>query len=159
MNTHSYKLNLDTEIQYLKGVGPKRGNILKNFGIFTVADLLKHYPRKYVDRTNIKLINQVKIGEQAVIIGEVKSFGVKRLKKGSFFELTIIDQTGYIKCVWFHGVSWIIEKFSVGNKIAIFGKIEYYRGYRMIHPEFDLLDNETPITIVSIAVPPVDGTV
>ena len=145
MDSKQYKLNLDTEIQYLKGVGPKRGSILKQFGIFTVSDLLKHYPRKYVDRTNIKLINQIKIGEKVVLLGKVESFSVKRLKKGSFFELTMLDKTGYIKCVWFHGVSWIMEKFSVGNQIAIFGKVEYYKGYRIIHPEFDILDDSEDI--------------
>ena len=63
-NKNYYKTNLDTEIQYLKGVGPKRGNLLKSFGISTINDLIKNFPRKYLDRTNIKKINQLQIGEK-----------------------------------------------------------------------------------------------
>ena len=61
----------DTEITYLKGVGPKRGAALKKNGITTIGDLIKHYPRKYLDRTNVKLIKDVRVAEQAVVIGKV----------------------------------------------------------------------------------------
>ena len=84
--------------------------------------------------------------EKVVIIGRVYSFGLKYLKKGKFFQLTVSDGTGTINCIWFHGVSWIMEKFKEGDHIAIYGKVEYYKGYRITHPEFDLLDNnEDPI--------------
>jgi len=140
------QINLHTEIQYLKGVGPKRGKILKNFGINTIRDLIRNFPRKYLDRTNIKPINKIKINEKVVIIGIIESFGVKRLRKGKYFQLNISDDTGTIQCVWFHGISWIIEKFKKGDNIAVFGKVEFYQGYRIIHPEFDLFDNnEDPL--------------
>ena len=58
-NQTFYNINLNTEIQYLKGVGPKRGAILKSFEISRIKDLLRHFPRKYLDRTNIKKINQI----------------------------------------------------------------------------------------------------
>ena len=82
-NQNFYTINLSTEIQFLKGVGPKRGSILNSFGIFDIKGLLRSFPRKYLDRTNIKQINELEIGEQAVIIGEVLSFGTKRLRKGN----------------------------------------------------------------------------
>ena len=56
------------DITYLKGVGPKRAKQLKAYGIEVVSDLLNHIPRKYLDRTNIKTINQTTIGEQTVVI-------------------------------------------------------------------------------------------
>ena len=147
----NHQINLHTEIQYLKGVGPKRGKVLKSFGINTVKDLIRNFPRKYLDRTNIKPINQVRINEKVVVIGVIESFGVKKLRKGKYFQLNISDETGTIQCIWFHGISWIIEKFKEGDTIAIFGKVEFYQGYRIIHPEFDLFDNnEDPLNTGNI---------
>ena len=138
----NYKINLDTEIQYLKGVGPKRGQILKSNGISIVKELIQTYPRKYLDRTNLKPINEIQIHEKVVIVGKIISFGLKYLKKGKFFQVVISDGTGIITCIWFHGVSWIIEKFKENDHIAVYGKVEYYKGFRIIHPEFDLLDTD-----------------
>ena len=72
-----------TEIQYLKGVGPKRGNVLKINDINNIKGLLKYYPRKYLDRTNIKKISSIKIGENTVIGGH--SFVNKDCKKNSIY--------------------------------------------------------------------------
>ena len=144
MDNHKfYKINLNTEIQFLKGVGPKRGSVLNSFGIDTIQNLIRHFPRKYLDRTNIKHIKDLKIGEQAVIIGHIKSFGLKRLKRGKYFQLNIADETGRLSCIWFNAVSWIIDKFKVNDLVAVFGKIEFYKGLRIIHPEFDLLDQNS----------------
>ena len=142
MQTTKYQKKFDTDITYLKGVGPTRGKVLKQSGILTIKDLLYHFPRRYIDRTNIKTIKELKIGDTCVVLGKVENFSVKRMKKRSLFEVTVGDGTGYIKCVWFHGISWISEKFQTGDSIAIFGKIEFYQGYRMIHPEFDILNDE-----------------
>ena len=64
---------LDTEITYLKGVGPNRGRKLQRYGIETLADLLHHFPRRYIDRSNILLINKLKIGEEGLIVGKIIS--------------------------------------------------------------------------------------
>lgn len=140
-------------MQYLKGVGPKRGKILKSFGIITVQDLIRNFPRKYLDRTNIKPINKLIINEKVVVVGIVESFGVKRLRKGKYFQLNISDKTGIMQCIWFHGVSWIMEKFKQGDHIAVFGKIEFYQGYRIIHPEFDLFDNSDDLSNTGKIIP------
>jgi len=140
-NQTFYNINLNTEIQYLKGVGPKRGTILKSFEISRIKDLLRHFPRKYLDRTNVKKINQIKIGEKVVVVGSVLSSGIKKTKKRNYFQLNISDESGNLSCIWFHGVSWMVDKFNVGDLVAAFGKIEFYKGYRIIHPEFDLIDD------------------
>ena len=149
-----FSKTLETEITYLKGVGPNRGNKLKKYGIEVLSDLLYHFPRRYIDRSNILLINKLKIGEEGLIVGKIISANIKQTKKRRFFELEIKDETGSIKCIWFRGLSWISEKFVIGESIAIYGKIEFYNGFRLIHPEFDLLDeNENPINtgkIISI---------
>lgn len=138
-------MDLTTDIQFVKGVGPKRASYLKQINILNILDLINYYPRKYLDRTNIKQIKDAKIGESIVIVARVESFGVKRLRKGQYFELKVSDETGYLSCIWFHGISWIMEKFVKGYHIAVFGKIEYYKGLRIIHPEFDILDDKSDI--------------
>ena len=140
MDSQSYSTELQTDIKFLKGVGPRRANILKQNNIYTIDDLLRYYPRKYLDRTNTKTISDLIVGDKVVIIATIKSFSLKRTKKGKYFQLNVNDTTGSLNCLWFHGVSWIIEKFKVGDNIAIFGKVEFYKGFRIIHPEFDILD-------------------
>ena len=136
---------LDTEITYLKGVGPVRGKLLNEIGISTVRDLLQYYPRKFLDRTNIKPINQLKIGEEAVVIGRVQTFGLRKTRRRNFFQIVLNDGTGRLQCNWFNGISWISEKFSVNQKVAVFGKIDFYKGFTISHPEHDILDeNEDP---------------
>ena len=108
-----YNTTLETDIMYIKGVGPVRGKVLKKHGIDTVSDLIYHLPRKYLDRTNIKTIRELRIGDEAVILGKIESYGVKPTKKRRFFQITITDSTGSLNCVWFRGVSWISDKFEV----------------------------------------------
>ena len=134
------------DVTYLKGVGPKRGSGLKQNGIETVRDLLLHIPRKYLDRTNIKPIKNFRIGDEGVVIGKVISFGIKKTRKTRFFQLIISDDTSILTCIWFNGISWISEKFKELDTVACHGKIEFYNGYKMVHPEFDILDgNDDPI--------------
>ena len=144
--TTYYQTNLTTDINYLKGVGPQRGRTLKKFGIENVGQLLYHFPRRYLDRTNIKSIRDTKIGEEAVFIGKVISFGMKQARRRRYFQLTLNDTTGHLTCVWFNSISWIIDKFQIGDSIAVFGKLEFRKGFQIVHPEFDILEiGEDPI--------------
>ena len=112
MNKKSYfPIALDTEVTYIKGVGPNRGSKLKKNGIEVLSDLLYHFPRRYIDRTNILSINKLQIGQQGLIVGKISSANIKQARKRRFFELGINDNTGNIKCIWFRGLSWISEKF------------------------------------------------
>ena len=129
------------DITYLKGVGPKRAKQLKAYGIHKILDVLYHLPRKYLDRRNIKPINQIIIGEQAVIIGKIITKNIKKLGKRRLFQINISDGTGEVQCVWFNALSWITEKFNVNDQIAVFGKIEFFNGLNITHPEFDILDD------------------
>ena len=137
----SFSNPLYDDVTYLKGVGPKRAKQLKLYGIEIIIDILYHIPRKYLDRTNIKTINQTKIGEEAVVIGKIVSKNMKILGKRRLFQVTISDGTGELQCVWFNGLSWIIEKFKINEQVAVFGKIEFYNGLKITHPDFDVLDD------------------
>ena len=121
--TTYYQTNLNTDITYLKGVGPQRGKALKKYGIENVGQLLHHYPRKYLNRTNIRCIREIKLGEEAVIIGKIVSFGMKHARSRKFFQMKLNDSTGYLTCIWFNSISWIIDKFQIGDSIAVFGKM------------------------------------
>ena len=142
-----------TDINYLKGVGPKRGAALKKNGISNIGELLRHYPRRYLDRTTIKLIKDLRVSDQAVIIGNVVDFNFKKTFKRNFFQVVVNDGTGTINCLWFNGVSWISDKFERGDTVAIFGKIEYRNGYSIIHPEFDKIDDSQNINNTGVIVP------
>ena len=130
------------DITYLKGVGPKRAKQLKAYGLHKILDILYHLPRKYLDRRNIKPINQIKIGEQAVVIGKIMTKNIKQMGRRKLFQVTISDGTGEIQCVWFNALSWITEKFNINNQIAVFGKIEFFNGLNITHPEFDILEDD-----------------
>ena len=144
--TTYYQTNLDTDITYLKGVGPQRGNALKQYGVENVGHLLYHFPRRYLDRTTIQYIRDTKIGEEAVIIGKVESFGMKQARKRRYFQMLLNDPTGYLTCVWFNSISWITDKFQEGDTVAVFGKLEFHNGFQIIHPEFDILEEgEDPV--------------
>ena len=146
MNNSNYTFDKNTDIKFLKSVGPKRAQALYQNDIYIISDLLKHYPRRYLDRTNIKKISDLIVNEKAVVVAKVISMSLKRTKKGQFFQLTLSDTKQTIQGLWFHGVSWIMEKFNEGDIVALYGKIEFYQGFRIIHPEFDILDaDDDPI--------------
>ena len=137
----NFKNPIYDDITYLKGVGPKRAEELKKYGINLIIDVLHHLPRKYLDRRNIKKINQCKIGEETVIIGKIISKNIKVIGKRRLFQVTIGDETGELQCVWFNGLSWMIDKFNINEQIAVYGKIEFFKGLKITHPDFDILDD------------------
>ena len=76
-NSPQYNTTLTTEITYLKGVGPHRAEALNELGVKTVGDLLYNFPRRYLDRTTVKQIAELRVGDEAVVVGKVKSHSVK----------------------------------------------------------------------------------
>ncbi|MDX1439209.1 MAG: ATP-dependent DNA helicase RecG [Rubricoccaceae bacterium] len=137
---------LDTDIQYLHGVGPKRAEPLRKVGVKAFRDLLRYYPRRYLDRSTITPIAKLREGLGAVtVVGTIMAKGVVpgKGKKGRF-ELRVMDESGRaVKAVWFGGVSWVGRVFKKGDRIALHGKVEKYGGaFSMAHPDFDILDED-----------------
>ena len=132
-------IDLSTPIQYLKGIGPKRGAALESIGIQYAGDLLYYYPRRYIDRRTITSISELKKDDLVTIVGEVVSMGVERGRKRRF-KLIVEDGTGYISCVWFNGIKYVQNKFKEDQSIAIYGKVGIFGNqFTIVHPEFDLL--------------------
>lgn len=136
---------LSTPIAYLKGVGPKRGEILqKEAGIFIYADLLDYFPFRYIDKSSYKSVTDIPHLESPVqlkgqILGykEVKFGRVKRL------EVKFEDETGSIDLVWFKGGQWIIPKIKIGGWAKVYGRAKKYGArYNIAHPEIEFLENE-----------------
>ena len=138
---------LFSEVKYLKGVGPVRGSILNQHKIKTVIDLLYYVPRRYLDRTNIKHIRDLETGETATVVGKVASFGVTRGRTRRFL-VYIQDETSHLELVWFSGFKYLENMFAEGDVISVTGKVGFYDGPQMSHPEFEMIsgiDDDEPI--------------
>ena len=100
---------LSSPIEYLKGVGPHRGELLKKeLGIFTFKDLLEHFPFRHVDKTQVNLINEIKPDSEYVqIAGKIIRFEVVGQKFSKRAVAIVKDRTGELELVWFQGVNWI----------------------------------------------------
>jgi ATP-dependent DNA helicase RecG len=115
---------LDSEVGYLKGVGPKWGDVLQRNGIYKILDLIEFFPRAYEDRRAQKKIALLQQGERAFVMGEVVHFQVLRRGFNKQFVLTIKDETGYLFCKFFRmPYRTYFEKFSIGKKVLAFGQV------------------------------------
>ncbi|HVF75182.1 MAG TPA: ATP-dependent DNA helicase RecG [Acidimicrobiales bacterium] len=128
----------------LRGVGAKRADALKEVGIETVYDLLTHYPRRYVDRTAQVAIGELAVGEEAMVVAEVKRSSARRSRQGrAIAEVEVYDGTAYLRCTFFNQ-SWRAKQLPVGTTAVFFGKLDVYKGRRqMANPLVDLIGDRT----------------
>jgi ATP-dependent DNA helicase RecG len=134
-------LELTTPVQYVKGIGPKLAEILATKGIATVGDLLNYLPFRYEDRLNPRGIAELRPGEMATVIGEVRNSGLFRTRKMPIFQLTVGQGRSRLKCLWFHG-AYLQDKFKPGQLIALYGKVEqdqHSGEFQIIQPQFEML--------------------
>ncbi len=131
---------LDTPIEYLKGIGPQRGEALrKELNVFTCFDLLRHYPFRYIDRTVFHNVRDIESEENSYQLrGVIESLGLEGSKRGKRLVAKFRDNTGVIELVWFQGHNWFAEKLKTGIEYIIYGKPALYRGHFNIpHPEIE----------------------
>ncbi len=132
---------LNDEIQYVRGVGPRVAEMLKPKGIETAEDLLYHLPFRYEDRQNPRSLDELKPGETASVIAEVRGAVLLRTRRMPIFELTVGQGRHALKCMWFHG-TYLNGKFTAGQTVALYGKVEPSRStsnLKMIQPQWELL--------------------
>ncbi len=138
-------INFKSDLQYLKGIGPQRADVLRKEGIATVHDLLYHFPHRYLDRTTVLKIAELNTSHQdmeVTIIGKVLTGEyIKRGRRG-FYQLLVSDDSGTLKCVWFNGTKYIKKIFETGDPVAISGKPEFKYGLQFTHPDYDRLDKQ-----------------
>jgi ATP-dependent DNA helicase RecG len=116
-------LELTTPVQYVKGIGPRLAEILATKGIATVGDLLNYLPFRYEDRLNPRGIAELRAGEMATVIGEVRNSGLFRTRKMPIFQLTVGQGRSKLRCLWFNA-TYLQDKFKPGQLIALYGKVE-----------------------------------
>lgn len=134
---------LETPIEYLKGVGPTRGALLrKELGIFKYGDLVNFFPNRYIDRTRYYKINELQnnIAEVQIIGKIINIKTVEFGKNQKRLVATFVDDTGQMELNWFQGQKWIKESLKLNEVCVIFGKCSQYgSNYSMAHPEIELL--------------------
>ena len=134
---------LQTPIDYLKGVGPSRAELLrKELGIHTYQDLINFFPNRYLDKTKYYKINQLQQNSAEVqVIGKIVSMRTIEQKRGKRLVADFVDETGKIELVWFRGQKWIRENLKINTPYVIFGKTNWFNGlFSMPHPELELLE-------------------
>ncbi len=130
---------LDTPIEYLKGVGPQRGEVLrKELGIATYGDLLQHYPFRYVDRTRFHTVQEVEEEQNVQLRGVLKDVAIVGLKQARRMTARLVDATGTIELVWFKGIRWIQPLLKEGAEYVVYGKPSRFRDrFNLAHPEIE----------------------
>ncbi len=134
-------LELSTPVQYVKGVGPRIGEVLAAKGIHTVGDLLHYLPFRYEDRLNPRGISELRAGEMATVVGEVRNSGLFRTRSMPIFQLTVGQGRSRLRCLWFNA-TYLQGKFKPGQMIALYGKVEEdqrTRELQIVQPHFEIL--------------------
>ena len=132
--------NLNIEVIDLPLIGEKRREALATVGVHTLEDLLYDVPRAYLDRRSVKPIGQLIVGEECTVVGMVQRVRLIPTKKRKILKIEIADTSGILTLNWFHGSEWIQKTFNPGDTVSVFGKVEFYRGNTMTHPDFDIID-------------------
>jgi len=138
-------LELSTPVQYVKGVGPRIGEVLAAKGIHTVGDLLHYLPFRYEDRLNPRGISELRAGEMATVVGEVRNSGLFRTRGAPIFQLTVGQGRSRLRCLWFNA-TYLQDKFKPGQMIALYGKVEEdqrSRELQIVQPQFEMLGDPT----------------
>jgi len=132
---------LQTKIEFLKGVGPKRAELLqKELRIFTFGDLLFHFPFRYVDRSKFHTVSESN-QDQAFMQFKGRVRKIRKIGQARKTRLVaeFYDETGVIELVWFKGIKWVEPKLDPEKEFILFGKPTRFNGkYNIAHPELEL---------------------
>ena len=136
---------LDSPIEYLKGVGPTKGDLLKKeLSIFTFRDLLTHFPYRYIDKTQFHRIRELRPESGMVqikgVLRRLSTVGEGRKRR---LVGRLRDESGAIDLVWFTGIHWIEKSLVVGKEYVVFGRVNAFRQQLSIpHPEIEVVSAE-----------------
>ena len=137
---------LDTKIEFLKGVGPKRSLLLnQELKIFSFYDLLFFFPFRYVDRSKFYSIKEITVFDVEIqVIGLVKSMQILGVGKKKRLVVNFIDKTGFTSLIFFRRITWIKKNIKIGGKYLIFGRPnKYHDSISFVHPEMELITSST----------------
>lgn len=133
-------LTLETPVQFLKGVGPRRAEAFERLGVNTIEDLLYHAPHRYLDATTVTPIAKADVGSDVTIVGHVVSKAVvptrRRLR---IFRAVLRDETGVIECAW-PGQAFLDRTIKQGQLLLVTGPVKYYHGRQVVPREQVILE-------------------
>lgn len=136
------ELRLDSPLQYVKGVGPRKAEVLAAHGLHTVRDILWYLPRHYLDRTSVVPIAKAALDQPVTIIGRVRAHGVLHGRRKRY-EVILEDDSGAMALVWFGGIRFWERMFKRDMIFAATGTPTYFMGRQMIHPDLERLDPDS----------------
>lgn len=133
-------LEPSTPVQFVKGIGPRLAEVLAAKGVGTVDDLLHYLPFRYEDRLNPRSVAELRAGEMATVIAEVRNSGLFRTRRMPIFQLTVGQGRNRLKCVWFNA-AYLVDRFQPGQMLALYGKVEADRDgqLQIMQPQFEIL--------------------
>ena len=132
---------LASPIEYLKGVGPLRGELLKKeLSIYTFSDLLEHYPHRHIDKTQVHKIGSITPATEFVqVVGILEQPALMGDKRARRLIAQLTDDTGTLELAWFQGANWVQKNLVPGQKYLVFGKTGFFNGKpQMVHPEIEI---------------------
>src|SRR5450631_1955741 len=134
-----------TSVQYVKGIGPRLAEMLGAKGIHTVDDLLHYLPFRYEDRVNPRGISELRAGEMATVIAEVRTSGLFRTRRMPIFQMTAGQGRTRLKCIWFNA-TYLRDRFKPGQLVALYGKVEQERTggeLQLVQPQFEIIGDSS----------------
>jgi len=135
-------LRLDSPVQYIKGIGPKRSFYFKKIGVETVKDLIYLVPRRYVDYSTIMKIHDLRINDEATVMGRVDLVEARRTRnRANLITVSLRDESGSVVLKWFNRPD-LKGKFRIGDRLLVSGKVTFYRGQQFVNPLYELIGEE-----------------
>ena len=138
-------LRLDSPVQYVKGIGPRRSACLAKIGVQTVQDLLRLVPRRYVDYSAVSRIRDVRIDQEATVIGTIQACAARRTRnRMSLITAVIRDASGSIALKWFNRPD-LKNKLKPGDLLIVSGRVTFYQRAQFVNPLYELLTAEETV--------------
>ena len=150
-------MKLDNPVQFVKGVGPRRAELLEKSGIRTVDDFLYHLPFRYEDRRQIVGVSEVVAGEEATLVGTISNVREIRMRRRggrSMLEATLVEDGARMGLVWFHQAGYFRKRIESASRWLVHGRVEASRrgGFQIVHPEIEAVDDDSdsPVELARI---------
>ncbi|HEY2774395.1 MAG TPA: ATP-dependent DNA helicase RecG [Candidatus Binatia bacterium] len=135
---------LEDSVQFLKGVGPRRGEMLEKAGLCTFEDLLFHLPFRYEDRRRISTLREAAPGGDATLVGRITSVREHRRpgRRGAILHALFSDESGWAELLWFQQTAYFRDRLKDGATWLVHGRVEAAPrgGLQIVHPEIDKLE-------------------
>jgi ATP-dependent DNA helicase RecG len=147
------QLRLDTPVQFLSGIGPKRAEALDRLGVTTAQDLLLHLPHRYLDASSVTPLAKARVGDDVACVGTVTAKGILPTRKGlRIFHAVLKDDSGVLECAW-PGQPFLDRSISEGQVLLVVGPIRFYHGRQMAPRETIVLGDLDDFKVGGVVLP------